>query len=480
MSWRLDEAALRDRGGAIALANVDPLATVSYRTFAGRAVAVAEQLAVMGVGRNDPVAQVSKARGVDEPVGLAGILLAGAAVVPLDATAPVARWRQILAAAGCRAIVHDEESRASLRDVAVPPIELGRIELDTDGFVLAGIGDAAPADHPHRARTDLACVLHTSGSTGVPKPIPIAWAALDAFTAWMGPLMGLAEGRRVLRIAELTFDLSLFDHLASWRFGATLGLATRRSLATAKSVASTVAAFEPHALYAVPAFFTMLVKGATVAPANLDRIAFAGEPFPPAALAELAAWAPHARLFNLYGPTETNVCTYHEVRRDELDGRTPIPIGRPCPYASCRLVDERGATIEGEGVGELVVSGTTALDGEVATHDRVARDGEGLLHFRGRLDRMVKIGGRRVEPAEIERALLAEPGVEEAAAIASDHPRLGRRLIAFVAPESNDGTSLRRALARTLPAYMVPDTIRAIPALPRNTRGKVDHAALAG
>jgi len=101
-----------------------------------------------------------------------------------------------------------------------------------------------------------------------------------------------------------------------------------------------------------------------------------------------------------------------------------------------------------------------------------------LLHFRGRLDRMVKIGGRRVEPAEIEHALVAEPGVEEAAVIVEDHPRLGRRLLAFVAPEDNDGASLRRHLAGLFPGYMVPDAVRTLPALPRNDRGKIDHAAL--
>ena len=91
---------------------------------------------------------------------------------------------------------------------------------------------------------------------------------------------------------------------------------------------------------------------------------------------------------------------------------------------------------------------------------------------------MVKIGGRRVEPAEIEHALVAEAGVEEAAVIASEHPRLGRRLLAFVSPDRCDGPSLRRALAAKLPAYMVPDAVRVVAALPRNARGKIDHAAL--
>ena len=175
MTWRLGEAGLRDFGAAVALTSVpaEPAdgarRSVPYRTFAGRAAAVAEQLDAMGVRPGDPVALLSRSRGADEAVAFAGILLSGAAAVPLDAMAPAPRWQQILAAAGCRAIVHDEDARGAVREVArVGGEELGRVELDGEGFVLAGIGNAADVPNPHADRADLACVLHTSGSTGVP------------------------------------------------------------------------------------------------------------------------------------------------------------------------------------------------------------------------------------------------------------------------------------------------------------------------
>src|SRR5690606_31601653 len=102
---------------------------------------------------------------------------------------------------------------------------------------------------------------------------------------------------------------------------------------------------------------------------ELKTICFAGEVFPPAALAELARRAPNARLFNLFGPTETNVCTFHEVCRDDLDGESELPIGIACPYAACHLVDDEGNTVEGVGAGELIVTGATALGGTFATRD---------------------------------------------------------------------------------------------------------------
>lgn len=475
MTWRLDEAGLRTWGDHAALTPDEGLAggPIPYRIFAGRAVAVAEQLLSAGIGPGEPVAILSSGRGADEPIALAATLLTGAFAVPLDASAPAGRWRDLIDGAGCRAIVHDEAATEALRPVA----GLAKIELDAEGFVLASLGDAAERHQP--PRPELACLLHTSGSTGRPKPIGIRWTAIDAFTAWMGELTALAPGRRVLRVAELGFDLALFDHLASWRFGATLGLVGRRALGSAKSLAAAVASARPHVIYAVPAFFSMLARGSNApAPAELDRICFAGERFPPRALVELHQWAPEAKLFNLYGPTETNVCTFHEASPGEIDGERHLPIGRPCPYADCRLVDAAGKVIEGPGEGELVVRGVTALDGEVHTRDRVARDAEGLFHFVGRMDRMVKIGGRRVEPAEVESELLRLSGVQEAAVIAEDHPRLGRRLLAFVAPQDLDAVSLRRALAARLPPYMVPDRLRALAALPRNHHGKIDFGAL--
>jgi acyl-coenzyme A synthetase/AMP-(fatty) acid ligase len=476
-SWRLSADGLRKHGKAIAVEGVGE--ALSYDKLASRATAIADALELVGIRAGDPVALISKGRGHDECVGAAGIVCAGATVVPLDATSPPLRLAKIMRARGCRAVVHDESAAKLVAADDAP----ARIELDPDGFILSSIGDAPPP--LGEPEPELACILHTSGSTGDPKAIPITWAHLDTFTTWMIDLTGLKTGDRVLRVAELIFDLAWFDHLGSWRAGATLCTMSRRHITAGKSLLAQLETLRPTVMYAVPALWTKAI-GALAAGTQLDPslriICFAGEVFPPRDLKALAERAPSARLFNLFGPTETNVCTFHEVRRDELDGSSELPIGIACPYADCRLVDDDAKVIEGAGSGELIVRGPTAMGGEIATRDRVERRDDGLFYFRGRIDRMLKIRGFRVDPGEVEAALLSHDAVREAAVRGGVHPRLGKILHGYVsgragatAPESR---ALRKHLAQRLAPYMVPDAIDVIDALPRTSTGKIDYQAL--
>ncbi|MEJ7734625.1 MAG: AMP-binding protein [Polyangiaceae bacterium] len=341
----------------------------------------------------------------------------------------------------------------------------------------------------------LAAVLHTSGSTGTPKPVPIGWAGLDAFTGWTNALLDLGPADRVLRVAELVFDLAWFDHLATWRAGATLCLMSRRDLTGGGALKAAIAALQPTVIYGVPSMFMKLcaaLPAGETLPASVRAILFAGEVFPPRELAQLAERAPGAALYNFFGPTETNVCTFHAVAREALDGAREVPIGRPCPYAACHLVDEHGATLSGAGTGELVVSGpTTVGGGPYATRDRVQRDADGTLWFRGRIDRMVKVRGYRVEPGEVEAALARHPEVRAAAVVVVDDPRLGKslrgavtvrdggELAALPAGDPAAERALRGYLAERLPPYMVPERLRVLGELPLTTTGKIDYAALA-
>lgn len=491
MLYRLRGGELAQRGKAVALAS--RAGEVSYVELATRAASVWRHLRRADVLPGDRVALLSTGRAHDEPIALAGVLCSGAVAVPLDATAPPARLARLAAARGCRAIVIDATASplADAIDAALGVDRaLARVELDPEGRVLRGTR-RAPASVPRGDPTeDLACVLHTSGSTGEPKPVPITWAGLDAFTAWAAALVGLAPGDRVLRVAELIFDLAWFDHIATLRSGATLVTMSRRDLASGRALRDAIAALSPTVIYGVPSMFMKLVaalpSGAPLSPAP-RAILFAGEVFPPRELHALAIRAPGADLVNLYGPTETNVCTYHRVDRAALDGERETPIGVACPYAACALVAEDGSgrVVEGPGTGELVVSGPTTIGGgPYATRDRVERKADGLYYFRGRIDRMVKVRGYRVEPGEVEAALAAHPAVRQAAVIAIDDPRLGRTLRAFVAIEPGapgapgDERALRLHLAERLPPYMVPDRITSMDELPRTPTGKIDYRAL--
>lgn len=496
-SWRLRGDALFTHGERIALETQSQ--RVSYAELSGRAAGVWRGLRRLGLLPGDAAALLSVGRGPDEGMALAGALCSGAIVVPLDASAPALRLAGIVAARGCRALVADaggerlaEGIRARCAEAGWPAP--GLLLLDAAGAVTATRPGAEVTTHVD-ARHDLGAVLHTSGSTGTPKPVPITWAGLDAFTGWTNELLGLGPSDRVLRVAELVFDLAWFDHLATWRAGATLCLMSRRDLAGGTALRAAIAALQPTVIYGVPSMFMKLCAAlppGELLPASVRAILFAGEVFPPRELQLLAERAPHAALYNFFGPTETNVCTYHPVAREALDGNAELPIGRPCPYAACHLVDEDGAVLAGAGTGELVVSGpTTVGGGPYATRDRVHRDDDGTLWFRGRIDRMVKVRGYRVEPGEVEAALARHPEVRAAAVVVCDDARLGKTLRAAVtlrpggelaAVPPGDPTAertLRGYLAERLPPYMVPDRLRVLDELPLTTTGKVDYGALA-
>jgi acyl-coenzyme A synthetase/AMP-(fatty) acid ligase len=421
----------------------------------------------------------------DEAAALVAILSFGAVALPLDVTAPAKRLAAILHARGCRALVHDEAATTLVAAIeqelaALGGGALGCVTLDERGQVLASAGDAHAATAMDE---DVACVLHTSGSTGMPKPVPMTWAGLDAFTSFCVDVTGLVPSDRVLRVAELTFDLAWFDHLASFRVGATLVTMNRRDLAVGRALRDAFAALRPTVVYGVPSLFMKL--NAALAPGERLEpsprvVLYAGEIFPPRELRAFAARVPDAVLANFFGPTETNVCTYHPIGVEGLDGERETPIGRATPYAHCALVDEAGEVIDGEGIGELVVTGPTVLGGgPYATRDRVERKADGLFYFRGRIDRVVKIRGIRVDPGEVETALALHPCVRQAAVVVVEDAKLGRVLRGHVAAAGHtDERALRMFLAESLPPPMIPDRISLATELPTTPTGKVDYGAL--
>lgn len=483
--FRLRAGDVQARGEAIALASRD--SETSYAELGARARRIEERLGGVGARAREPVALLSSGRGHDEAAALVASLSLGAVALPLDATAPAKRLAAILHARGGRALVHDEAATELVAAIERELAELGdetlaRVTLDERGQVLASEGDARGATP---MAEDVACVLHTSGSTGAPKPVPITWAGLDAFTRFCVALIGLGPSDRVLRAAELIFDLAWFDHLATLRVGATLVTMSRRELASGRALRDAFVTLGPTVVYGVPSLFMKL--SAALTPDERLRpspraVVYAGEVFPPRELRAFAARVPDAVLYNFFGPTETNVCTYHAIRPGDLDGASETPIGHPAPYAKCVLVDEAGRVIDGEGTGELIVTGPTALGGgPYATGDRVERRADGLLYFRGRTDRMVKIRGFRVDLGEVEAALARHPSVRQAAVVVVEEARLGRVLrghVAVAAGHDADERALRRFLAERLPPTMIPDRIVLAPELPTTPTGKVDYRAL--
>lgn len=430
---------------------------------------------------------------------LAG-LRAGGCYVPLDPYAPAPRIAQL--AANCRLeyLFADPDLAAQTATWPQPPLCL-------------------PAPHPAvnssrwpRASVtsdDLAYILYTSGSTGVPKGVMLTHAHALNFVGWAAGDARLTRQDRVVSHAPFHFDLSIFDLWASLSTGAEVLLLDPIQARFPRAVADWLLQWRPTVWYSVPSALVQLqpfARELSLPPAEggVREVIFAGEVFPAASLAHWRDQLPLATFRNWYGPTETNVCTHYTL---PASGNLPkpLPIGRACPNFSLDLLNpERQPVGPGE-TGELWTHGPGVFagywgdpartratlverDGDGApqrwynTGDRVHANERGELQFEGRGDDLVKVRGYRVSLLEISAALEACPGVAQAAVILRSSMEGAANLMAWVVPEAAapapDPVRLRYLLLQQFPAYMVPEQVELRAALPLTSSGKVDRQRL--
>ncbi|GAA2637952.1 AMP-binding protein [Streptomyces vastus] len=361
----------------------------------------------------------------------------------------------------------------------------------------------AAADGARRCPGDTALLLTTSGSTGTPKIVPLGAAALDRFTGWAGRAFGIGPGTAVLNYAPLNFDLCLLDVWTTLARGGRVVLVDPDRATRGGALLDLVARERPEVVQSVPMFYRLLTDAAREQGRTLPSVRHAvitGDSMPGALLAELPSVLPGARLYNLYGCTETNDSFLHEVRGAPDPGR-PLPLGQPLPGVHALLVTGDGAVLDGPGTGELYVStsfqsegylGTAAASGAFVPHperadgrrwfrtgDLVCRSADGALTLVGRKDFQVKVRGVRVNPQEVEHRLLDHPGVTEAAVLALPDPVAGHALHAVARRTPGSGLNsltLRGHLARGLARAAIPSTLLITDdPLPRTSTGKVDR-----
>jgi non-ribosomal peptide synthetase component F len=324
------------------------------------------------------------------------------------------------------------------------------------------------------------------------------------FLDWCRTALGPRADDRFSSHAPFHFDLSVFDLFASCREAATLVLIGESLGKDPARLGEFLSARRISVWYSAPSILTLLAQHG-----GIDRpgspaprlVLFAGEVFPIAPLRALRRCWPDAALWNLYGPTETNVCTAHRIPADVPDDRAePFPIGAVCPPLRARVVDEQGGDLAPGSVGELVIAGPGVMRGYFGqpdltrqaflhdadglpwyrTGDLVVDDGTGCFAFHGRRDRMVKKRGYRIELGEIESALYRHEGVERAAVIAKADDA-GLSIAAFIAMKPAHKKSIiamKRHCTTYLPHYMVPDSITFVSALPTTSTDKVDYQGL--
>jgi amino acid adenylation domain-containing protein len=437
-------------------------------------------------------------KSVPTVAALYGVMRAGAAYVPIDPDSPAPRAGHIANDGLVAAVVADGERRARLERVLDGAVAW--LDVDTVGSLPAG-----PVPEVAAGGEDLAYILYTSGSTGDPKGVMLSHANALAFVGWAVEELGLTGEDRFSGHAPLHFDLSVFDLYACAMAGGTLHPLPPASTGFGASTAAFVAQRDLTVWYSVPSALLQWVTQGGVAPAmlsSLRHVVFAGEVFPTPMLRRLRELVPEAALHNWYGPTETNVCTFHVVTREDLGSDDPVPIGRPCDGYPCAALLPDGSEAGAGQEGELVVGGPAVTAGYwgdpektaasivagpdggrwYRTGDLVVPTSEGEYRFRGRRDHQVKVRGYRVELGEVETAIHADERVREACVVAVEDERLGHDLVAFVVPA--EGVTLtpvevKRIVASRLPRYMVPASVHVETGpLPSTSTGKVDRTAL--
>jgi amino acid adenylation domain-containing protein len=354
------------------------------------------------------------------------------------------------------------------------------------------------------APDDLAYVLYTSGSTGKPKGVMLSQRNACSFVEWCSREFEPRAEDRFSSHAPFHFDLSILDLYVPIRHAATLCLVPEELGKEPAGLAAWIADQGVTVWYSAPSILALLAQSGALASRDhraLRLVLFAGEVFPVVHLRSLQRQLSHPRYFNLYGPTETNVCTSYEVPAGIPDDRTePYPIGPVCPHLRGRVVDPDGKDVPRGAEGELCIAGDHVMQGywgmpaETAraflpeegarwyrTGDLVVEPPDGNLRYVGRRDRMIKKRGYRVELGEIEVCLYKHAAVREAAVVAVPDDTLGMRVTAHVTTHDGGKLStieLKRFCSENLPLYMVPDRFRFHPALPRTSTDKVDYQTL--
>lgn len=364
---------------------------------------------------------------------------------------------------------------------------------------------------------DIAYILFTSGSTGAPKGVEVTADCLDNFCVWDASLARSREGASLqgevwLDQAPFSFDLSVFELVGALSTG---GILYSLAYESQQSMALQMEALRASGVtiwVSTPSF-----AGLCLASGEFDRdlvpglrlFIFCGETLPNTVADRLMGRFPAARVLNTYGPTESTVAvTSVEVTRAMAQAHEPFPVGAPRPGTRIRVVDADGVDVPTGEYGEVVIEGDTVARGYYRRPDLTARafgsaeldgvtvrayrtgdegflDGDGLLHFRGRLDLQVKLNGFRIELGEVEEHLRRLPGVAAAAVVAECRDGRVSHLVAHVVPSAplsqtpfREGLALKEQLKRTLPHYMVPKKVAFRESLPMTGNGKVDRRAL--
>lgn len=501
----LEQAAAR-RPDHVAVEDPERGTQITYGALDTLATAISAALRRVGVTEGDRVGLYAH-KAIGGVAALFGALKAGAAYVPTDPLAPPARNAFIFQDCTVQAMIVEQALVEGLRgafgelDLVAHELPAGVNAYGTDLVLLTapGLTRNGPAVE------NLAYILYTSGSTGKPKGVMHTHASALSFVDWCSDTFAPTEDDRFSSHAPFHFDLSILDLYVPIKHAATLILIGEDLGKQPLRLAPVIAERRISMWYSTPSILRLLAEYGKMEQHDysaLRIVNFAGEVFPVKHLRAVKALWPHPRYFNLYGPTETNVCTFHEIPAEIPEDRTePFPIGKTCANDRSLVMDEDDREVSPGEEGELYIAGGTVMAGYWNLPDRSARafyidpegtrwyrtgdivrqEADGTFIFIGRRDRMVKRRGYRIELGEIEAALYRHPSIKEAAVIAVPDEENGVLIKAFLGGLGTQRPSLielKRFCAQNLPLYMIPDRFAFEPSLPKTSTDKIDYQSL--
>jgi len=487
---------------------------LSYLQLAKASRQLANFLISRGVKRGDRVG-IYMNKNLYSAVSIYGILSAGAAYVPLDPFAPIDRLSFVINDCQIQFIITNDQKMENVKEIINKTSLQGLIgvqstsEIDVPSYSWEQIFSFPSLTPPIQlVEQDLAYILYTSGSTGTPKGIMHTHRSGLSFAEWAVQTYQISSEDRISNHAPLHFDLSTFDFFASAIGGATTVIIPEGLTKLPASMAKWIQDEKITIWYSVPfALIQMLERGNLESRdlSGLRWILFAGEPFPTKHLRTLMKILPWVKFSNLYGPTETNVCTYYHVAPLPEDSDEPIPIGIVCENTEDLVVDIEGRPVaEGE-IGELLIRGGTVMKGYWArpdltekgfyrrkmfdycedifyrTGDLVQKMPDGNYKFLGRKDRQIKTRGYRVELDEVEAMLLSHPTIHEAAAYPVpdvEGSNLIEAAVILIEGESISEDDIIKHLSGRLPSYAIPTKIIISDDFPRTSTGKINRREL--